>query len=67
MQGRDGKGGGFLRLSDESGHTEGPPGDLIRPVWSERDAPLDLPGLGLLVVESVRPGLDPDSDPPPPV
>ena len=35
-KGRDGEGGDFLRLSDESGHTGSPLGDLIRPVWLER-------------------------------
>lgn len=45
MQPGDGRDGGFLRLSDEPGYQEGGglPGDLIRPVWSEKYATLDLP------------------------
>lgn len=60
VQGRHGRGGGFLRLHDESRHTGGLPGDRIRQVWLDRHAAaFHLRGLGLLVVESIRPGLRP--------
>lgn len=61
MRGRDSRDGGFLRLNDESGHTGGPLGGLIKPVWSERHATFDL--LALPVVENVVPGLRPDFSP----
>lgn len=35
--------------------------------FGQREAPSDVPGLALLVVESVRPGPDPYSNPLPPV